>query len=238
MSVIHKIVLLSFCLIFCSACSKKNLITIQGHMESAEGQYITISKMNLNEMQVIDSVQIQHGDFILSLHPDDKEYAFYQLSLNKDNALTTIAKKGEQLQFTIDAQPMVRNYLVEGSHEAELLNELDRQLSLFIDSVQVLEQYYYRDMENDSLRSYIDYCYLLIKKHHTEYLKDFICRNPQSLACLVAFYQKYNNGKFFSEENDKDLLKFIYDNLLKEYPHNENIKWLEKRIITNSQNIN
>ena len=229
MKIFHKIVVLSLCLLFCCACTKKNQITIQGDIQNAEGQYITISRMNLNELQVIDSVPVHHGKFALALRPEDGEYAFYQLSLRKDNALTTIAKKGDQLRFTIDAQPMVKSYCVTGGHEAELLCELDHQLSLFIDSVQILEQYYYVDIEDDSLRSYINYCYLQIKNHHKEYLKNFICQNPQSLAWLVAFYQKYNNGKFFSEEEDRDILMFIYDNLSKKYPNNENVKWLGKR---------
>ena len=51
-----------------------------------------------------------------------------------------------------------------------------------------------------------------------------------SLAAITAFYQEYNRRNFFDETKDLELLKKIYENLIKIYPNNEIVQFLKQRI--------
>lgn len=217
-------------LVLMASCFHKSNVVFMGEIANLDGQYLTVSKMNLHEMEVMDSVQIQQGKFRIVVPAENDDPAFYCLSLNKENALSTIAQRGDKLHFIIDEQPMVKHYQVTGNHDAELIAELDAHLALFVDSVQFLENKYYEELDNDTLHQLIEDSYLQIKKHHTDYLKAFIAENPNSFASLVAFYQKYNNGIFLSEVVDQEILKNIYQNLNATYPENENLMWLHDRL--------
>lgn len=225
-----KIILLCLGLFCLTACNHRNSVIFWGEIENSDGQYLTVSKMSRQELEIVDSVQVQNGKFRIAVPMENVEPVFFCLSLNKENSLSTIAQRGDKLHFVIDGQPMVRHYQVTGNHDAELMSELDSHLALFVDSVQFLENKYYEELNNDTLHQLIENSYLQIKKHHTDYLKAFIAENPNSFASLVAFYQKYNNGIFLSEVVDKEILKNIYQNLSETYPENENLLWLRARL--------
>lgn len=224
------IFLLLIALLF-GACKSKTTIFFDGEIEQCEGSYIKLSRLSLDELQLIDSTRVDNGKFSFTIDVEDDAPHFYCLSLDDWNGLTTLAQCGDILHFTITQQPMVKNYSVVGSYDAERIALLDQRLTNFIDSVQMLEQYYNEMQDNDSLRAEVESHYIQIKDNHTHFLRSFIQEDPASLSCLVAFYQKYAYAKFLSEDRDSDLLQMIYDALSDKYPENENVIWLRDRLL-------
>ena len=107
---------------------------------------------------------------------------------------------------------------------------MDRQLSRFIDSTEVLQTIYENEIEDDSIRSRVEYVYLILVENHTKYLLNFISSHPNSMTTIAAFYQRYNRKIFLPEEENLALLQQIYQNLVILYPDNQNVQYLKKRI--------
>ncbi|MDR3048061.1 MAG: hypothetical protein LBU51_10740, partial [Bacteroidales bacterium] len=52
----------------------------------------------------------------------------------------------------------------------------------------------------------------------------------QSFTSIIAFYQTYNRRRFIDEKEHLSVLSALTTSLKKEYPLNENVLFLEKRI--------
>lgn len=223
--------------LFCAvSCQNKDRIIFEGDIKNAkDGAIIRVSELQNDELVLLDSAEIKNGKFSVSLPTTDDEPAFYQIGYNNQNALMTLARRNEKVTFYLNSDNIVKNYTVSGAKDAELMQKLDHQLQLFIDSTDYLLNIYYEAMDNDSLRAEVERCYEQIKMHHTNYLQNFIRQNNQSLSIIIAFYQKYNNGRFFSEDENRELLQYIYDSLKKKYPNNEYVDWLSKRLSRKSE---
>ena len=225
---------LLLCLL-CLGCTNQNGVAFEGNVSGAEGKYITISLIHPNGENSADSVQIKNGHFKIAFPVEDDNPHFFKISLCNDNAFTTLAKKGEKLEFEADAASLVRSYTVTGSHDAELMQQLDRRLSLFADSAEILMEWYALNDNDDTLHGHIERAYNQITAHHAAFLRQFIQENPQSMSALAAFFQRYNRCAFIREEENLGLLKTLYDNLQKQYPDSEDVRWVEERLKEKAQ---
>ncbi len=218
-----------FCAFLLFSCQKKDVIVLEGDIRGGDGKYVYFTKLDQEQLVLLDSVKIKNGMFSISLPTKDAEPAFYQIGLSNENALMTLARRGEKIHFSADADDLIAHYSVSGADDAVKMCDLDRQLRLFIDSTDYLLSIY-QSTDDDSIHAEIERCYNSLKIHHTNFLRSFIKNNSQSLVVIIAFYQKYNNAHFFAEKEDAELLQFIYNSLQKAYPNNEYVHWLKKRI--------
>ncbi|MCQ2279830.1 MAG: hypothetical protein MJZ49_03380 [Bacteroidales bacterium] len=214
-----------------------NATTFQGTVHNSEGKTLFLHKLSVDTTGVggseyvgLSNNSVADSKFTLSCHPDNGQPEFYRIGFNDQNCITTIAQKGEKLSFSFsNKDTLSRHYTVKGGKDAELMCDLDAHLSNFIDSAEHLTLWYNSSNE-DQLHVAVNQEYSLIKLHHTQYLKNFIAKNPTSLATITAFYQQYQRATFFDEIHDLALLEQIYKNLSKKYPKNDNVNWLKKRI--------
>ena len=182
-------------------------------------------------MDVIDSANLRDGHFEFKISSTDERIKelenapmMFQLFLSEENSLATMAKKGERLTITADAQDLSRTYHISGGEEAVLLHQLDSALTSFIIPTEKLLEPYQKNIDNDSVRAAINAQYLPMLQQHRQYLEDFIDKHPNNMACYVAFYQSYNRRTFFDPMQDLDILKKINNNLSKVYPKSEYVK--------------
>lgn len=211
-------------------CDRQNGVTFEGDISGAEGKFLTISLMTPAGEGTIDSVHIKNGHFKLAFPMEDGNPHFFKISLRNNNAFTTLAKKGENLSLEADASSLVQSYTISGGHDAELMQQLDHRLSLFIDSTEILMEWYNLNSNDDTLHAQIERAYNHIMDNHATFLRQFIQENPQSLSSLAAFYQRYNLCVFLPEEENLDLLRMLYTNLQKQYPDSEDVKWVGERL--------
>lgn len=227
------LILVSFC-----ACSHRNQIIIEGQVENGNRRSIYLSLLTNEGPQLIDSTVISDNTFRFVIKPEQvmestrlEEPAFYQLSLSFDNGLTTIAKAGETITLTANADKLVKSYRIKGSEDAALMWQLDSALSKFISRTDTLLYIYNSHREDDSVRSDVEQRYNQLTAQHSQYLRSFINRHPQSMSSIIAFYQVYNKHKFLDETEDADIFELMTDSLTAHYPNNSYISFLQSRII-------
>ena len=231
---VKKVVFRWFLFVFVTAvmfagCVKKNCVTFEGNIQNADGDFLKISILKQSEAIFLDSVKIEDGSFSITLPSKNAGPDFYVLSLNEKESLTTLASRGERLHLKASAQNFAANYEIYGAKDAELMTQLNHQLTLFADSANHLYDVYVND-NDEMLHAEVESAYVQIKQHHRDFLLRFIQGNPTSLGTIAAFYQKYDNCTFFNEKDDFNILNDIYNNLIKTYPDNENVKVLGKRL--------
>lgn len=224
-----KILLLVISAITLMACTDRNVsVKISGDIHDGENQMIRLALITADGMDLIDSATMRNGHFEFKLSSEnelikERENApmLFQLFLSEDNCLSTMAKKDDHLTITADAKDLTRTYHVSGSEEAILIHQLDSALTAFAIPTEKLLEPYNENIYNDSIRSSIEAQYVPMLQHHRQYLKDFIDKHPNNMACYIAFFQSYNRRTFFDPIQDLDVLKQINANLRKVYPESE-----------------
>ena len=228
---IKKLVGLCLCVCILSSCSHSSKVVLEGNVKGFDNSYVKVSQVQPTGVVLMDSVLVKEGHFQISWETKNTEPVIYRLDFPYDHTFATIATQGDQLLITADATDFMHSYSVTGNDDALLMCELDHQLAFFSDSIEHLEEVYGAYIFDDSIRAMVGKVYTLIKEHHTTYLKNFITTHPQSLASVVAFYQRYTNkGVFLPEKENILILQNIYDQLSKKYPNNEYVIWIGERL--------
>ena len=227
-----KIVLLLFVTFTLVACSDRNVsVSISGDIQNGGNQMLRLALITSEGMEMIDSVNMRNGHFEFKISSEDERIKerenapmMFQLFLSEENGLATMAKKGEHLKITADAQDLTRTYRISGGEEAVLMYQLDSTLTAFVVPTEKLYETYQENGENDSIRAEIEAQYFIMLQNHKQYLQDFIQNHPKNIASYIAFFQSYNRRNFFDIYQDLDILKQINSNLSTIYPENEYVK--------------
>ena len=214
------------------ACSDRNVsVRIEGDIQNGEEQMVRLALITSEGMEMIDSVNMRNGHFEFKISSEDERIKerenapmMFQLFLSEENGLATMAKKGEHLKITADAQDLTRTYRISGGEEAVLMHQLDSTLTAFVVPTEKLYETYQENGENDSIRAEIEAQYIIMLQNHKQYLQDFIQNHPKNIASYIAFFQSYNRRNFFDIYQDLDILKQINSNLSTIYPENEYVK--------------
>lgn len=227
-----KIVLLMIMAMFIASCADRNVsVKIEGDIQNGGDQMIRLALITAEGMDMIDSANLRNGHFEFKISSEnerikERENApmMFQLFLSEDNSLATMAKKGERLKLTADAQDLTRTYQITGGEEAALMHQLDSTLTAFVIPSEKLYETYQKNNDNDSIRAAIEAQYVKMLREHKKFLHDFIQNHPNNMASYIAFFQSYNRRNFFDIYQDLDILKQINNNLSKVYPESEYVK--------------
>lgn len=230
---------LSFFLLLFSlllSCSRMNTVELSGELEHGNGRMLHLSLLTAEGLQPLDSVVVRHNTFRFKLNTDEVEGmeagqpVFLQLAFTPDNGLTTLARGGESVILRADADQLVSSYRVSGPEDALLMWKLDSALASFVRCTDTLLQIYHYYMGVDSVRSAVEQRYNKAVEDHRQFLKGFIQSHPQSFSTMIAFYQGYNNLRFFDETEDADLLRSLTDSLTFCYPNSQYVSYLQSRV--------
>lgn len=224
-----RVTMLLLAAILLAACSDRNVsVKISGDIHDGGNRMIRLALITAEGMDIIDSANMQNGHFEFKISSENEMIKtrenspmMFQLFLTEENSLATMAKKGERLKITADAQNLIRTYQITGGEEAILMHQLDSALTTFVIPAEKLFKDYSENMYNDSVKTNIEAQYLPLLQQHRLYLEDFINKHPNNMACYIAFYQSYNRRTFFDPYQDLDILKQINANMAKIYPESE-----------------
>lgn len=218
------------------SCSRTDVIELSGLLEHGNGRMLHLSLLTAEGLQPVDSVQVRHNKFCFKLNADEVEWleagqpVFLQLAFTPDNGLTTLARGGESVSLKADANQLVSSYRVSGPEDAQLMWRLDSVLASFVRCTDTLLQIYHYYMDVDSVRGAVEQRYNKAVEDHRQFLRDFIQSHPQSFSTMIAFYQGYNNLRFFDETKDADLLRSLTDSLVVYYPNSQYVSYLQSRV--------
>jgi len=226
-----QILLLTTALLLAACGDRNTSVVISGDIRNGGNAKMTLALITADGLEKIDSTNLHDGHFEFKISSEnelikERENApmMFQLFLSDDNSVATMAKKGEKLTITADAQDLTKTYRISGGEEAVLIQQLDSSLTAFIAAADSLYGIYEKNIENDSVRADIDAQYMKHVKSHRRYLEGFIAAHPNNMASYIAFYQSYNRRSFFDVYQDLDVLKQINANMSKVYPESEYVK--------------
>lgn len=227
-------------LLLISCNSGKDQIIFTGELDENIESTITLYKVTPDGSVIIDSSPIKKGKFKLNTrkinNKELKEYpSFYKISLSNNNLILTVASPGENIYIKANAKSLVKTYTVSGGKDAVLMQQLDYQLKLFVDSTDALQKIYETNQYDDSIKTIIEAKYQGYIANHQKFLVNFIEKNPTSLTSLTAFYQKFNRRTFIPENENLSLLSKLGDSLHNSYPENPNVVFIKDRIKTLSE---
>ena len=174
----------------------------------------------------------EDGDFHFKVKP--KEIGFYILKLKKDNFITLLVDKNENVEITGDARQLAKTYDVTGSAGSELLHELNLHKQMNTERVDSLSTVYTASRGKPGIlkvKAALDSIYKVIV-HEKRLFEKFIDKNTDSLASLIAIYQQFGREPMFNVNSDDDLSYFVkLDNALyAAYPGNQHAMDLHERV--------
>lgn len=227
----RKILILIIPLAILSGCKNNNVVTIGGIINKKTAEYISISKVDVNIIQLIDSVKInKKGNFKFRVKASEPD--FYQVGLSPDNFITLLAEPGEKISLTFNNENLFDNYLIEGSEGSELLRSLDDQLldtRRKLDSLNVVYEKASAEPGSDTIQSRLTDEAIGLVKAQRRFNIEFVINNINSLASIKAIYQKLNNETYvLYETRDLQYMKILSDSLTRHYPDSRHTKALVK----------
>jgi len=231
----RKVLFFSILLLFLGCSFSTQEISFKGELTHCSQQKIALYQLFPDYENKIMEAEIKNGNFTLKHQGITEEQleqfpSFYKIALSETNYIVTLASPGDKIVIQGDASDLVKTYQVSGPKDPLLMWQLDRQLKLFIDSVEALQAIYKEHLYNDSIKIEIEKLYNQYILNHQNFLFHTIRNNSASLATLTAFYQRFNRRIFIEEKEHLHLLQSMYETLNKNYPNNPNLIYLKERL--------
>jgi len=186
-------IIIFFLIVTIVAC-KNETYKIKGTLAGSRGQKIVLKELTLHDAIIIDSTSTGvDGNYILQgkvVKP-----GFYMLSLSNENYITLLINPGDKIELNADVANLLKSYTVSGSKDAIVVRQLDSALNsatLKIEALRKLYQDSIHSREILKIRKQVDSAYQEITFDHHKYTCQFIKRNLNSMASLLALYQQYD----------------------------------------------
>ena len=215
-----------FTIAFLSCSSKPEQGIIKGNLTNFKNAYVYLDEITIQSAKVRDSIKIDDkGNF--SLKFDTKEPSFYRIRLAENNYILLIVNDKEQIEFTADANNLGKTAQVKGSKESALLFEATHQLQRNAERLDSLNGVFQKEQANpslDSIKVVLQEMYNKMVDNENNYIKSFIDKNANSLACLaiidklmpdqhIAYYKKLDAGLSKSLPNNS-YTKMFHDKVI------------------------
>lgn len=205
------------------ACAKKTNFTLSGQLNGGAGKTIYFSKLLISKQLPADSFKLdKEGKF--KFKGSTSTPAFYHLKLTPTSFVTLLIDSAENVTVTGSYKNFTRDYKVSGSRGSEILLDLDNRFytaKTQMDSLRKLYNSHLKDPLNLPQAKEWDTRYKSIAIDHSEYVTQFVKRNPFSLSSVYALYQKWDENNFVI--NDLQAMKTTASALFSVYPKNEQV---------------
>lgn len=215
-------------LLFLFACDGSNQFVIKGVIENGKDKKVTLSELLVNGTKDIQTIEINSdGSFKFKAKTDIPK--FYQLSISKNNFITLLVEPGEKISIKASSNNL-SIAKIEGSNGSLLVQDINNQLvetkhklDSIVNKINAIKDTDNNSNEFDELNSQ----YGKIVDTQRDSSIAFIIRNLNSLASIVALYQKYDNENYILYKNrDLQYIKIVSEALTKKYPDSQHVKAL------------
>jgi hypothetical protein len=155
---------------------------------------------------------------------------FYQLRYDSSKVIILLLSPNEHANISIDAMSNIVSYTVDGSTGSNEVKSLTDQLNrtqVQLDSLYKIYTERKQKLASDTSLVHLEKQYQEIVKKQRKTSVKFILEHMNSLASIVALYQKYSDGVYVLNENkDVQLIKIVSDTLKKYYPTSHHVRAL------------
>jgi len=211
-------------LILLNACSNSEKFEIAGAIENSENKELKFSELLVNGTQEIKTLKLDKtGGF--KFKSTTAIPRFYQLSLSDNNFITLLIAPGEEVNISASSNNLGNAKIKgsEGSVQVQKLNtnlvEAKKELNSIVKKIEQTEDPETIENLND------EYAYIVDNLRDSSIA--FIVSNLNSMACIVALYQKFDEENYVLYKNrDLQYIKIVSENLGKTYPESAHVKAL------------
>ena len=208
------------------ACGKKNNYTISGKIEGGAGKTIYLNHLQTSSQTTVDSVKLDDkGGFKLSGKVNGP--TFYLLKLAENNFITLLPDSAENLTISGSYNHFASDYEVKGSDNSSRIRDLTLRFAEAKSKMDSIRQLFLKHQNEAGYQADLDRWnneYNMLVTDYTTYLNDFVKRNPFSMACVYALYQKWDENNYVV--NDFQSMKTAASALNSIYPKSEQVKAL------------
>jgi peroxiredoxin len=209
------------------SCSNKpqNGAEIKGKLSNSAGEKLYLDELTAAAVTPKDSA-IVASDGSFSFTTPIKEISFYRIRLDNNNFALLLLENKDQIEFTADAKKFSASYSVKGSENCEKIAEVNHVLQrnyLLGDSLKKLYASYQGSPKIDSIGRALDAYYNQVKQGEVLYLRNFIDKNPASLASLTVIDR-------LSNETEVDYYVKLDKGLYAKYPNSDYVKMFHGRV--------
>ncbi|HAF29057.1 MAG TPA: hypothetical protein DCG75_08410 [Bacteroidales bacterium] len=215
-------------LIILTSCNNSTKIEISGTIENAEGKNLVFSELLITGLQDIQTTKLsKEGTFKFKTSTDIPR--FYQVSISNNNFLSLLINPGEKVQITANASDMSKA-LISGSEGSVLVQKLSNQLIETKQKLELINKKVKAIQGTENFNKQIEALnnsYAEIVNRQRDSSIAFIINNLNSLASIVALYQKYDDENYVLYKNrDLQYIKIVSEALEKKYPESQHVKAL------------
>jgi len=188
----------------CTREQKAESFTIRGQFSNSRGEKIVLCEMDVKEVIALDSANIGKDGNVKFSHKIDQP-GFYLLIFPGGRRVTLLMKKGEDLRITGNLRDPAGGFRFSGSEGSQLLGDFfhaTMKNRIRIDSIKrVLRSH---EGSGDFLRFSMtaDSLFFRISEDQKKLEKNFIDRNPRSLASLIVLNYSFGPKPVLTMEED------------------------------------
>jgi len=211
-----------------SSCNKSNQFEIQGVLKNGAEKELTLSKLLINGTEDIKTIKTdKNGKF--KFKSSTEIPAFFNLSVSKSNFITLLIEPREKINITAEASNL-GNSEIKGSEGSLLVQNISMQLTETkskLDSILSYSESIKDDPKYFQKVNEINTTYANIVNQQRDSSIAFIINNLNSLASIVALYQKYDDENYVLYKNrDLQYIKIVSESLGAKYPESDQVKAL------------
>jgi len=228
-----RILLVFFLFIFFGLSCTRNQsgFTINGHLANSKGEKIILCEMGVKEITPLDSTNIDPaGKFQFSCKTNQP--GFYLLIFPDGSRLTLVIKNGENLILDGNRKEPIADYTISGSQDSQLLQDFfhaTMQNKIRVDSIKSILKNHEGSDDLLKMSMVADSSFSVINTDQKKFEKDFIDKNPTSLASLIVLNFSFGPKPVLTMEED-----FLYykklAGLAQVYPTNKHVLYHLERV--------
>ncbi|MFP4621082.1 MAG: redoxin domain-containing protein [Bacteroidales bacterium] len=228
---LFSIVLILFIVQACG--SGSNQFTIEGELDNANNEKLSLMELKTEGGNKVDSVQLdQNGKFEFTGYTEVAK--FFLVRTSPENSVTLVVEPDDDITLKGNAQNLSKNYTVSGSEGSREIMKLRKKLESTIASLDSLGKIYEDNPDKEdanNLRNQLNEESKKLVQEQKEYTKDFIDRNINSLASLMALYQQIGPRRYvLNPQQDFTYFEKVDSALMDHYPNSEPVKSLHSQV--------
>ena len=215
-------------LLILTSCNRSTKFEITGTIKNGKDKNVKLSELLITGTKEIETVTLdKKGTFKFKSSSDVPR--FYHLSVSNSNFLTLLLESDETVQITAEASDMGKAKII-GSEGSQLVQKLNNQLietKEKLDSINNIVESLKESADFDQQIIEINKSYAAIVDRQRDSSIAFIINNLNSLASIVALYQKYDEENYVLYKNrDLQYIKIVSEALERKYPESQHVKAL------------
>lgn len=226
----NKFLFVAVALLMALSSCQSTKVKISGRFVGTEADMVYLEQASMLDQTIIDSVKLsEDGNFMLKLDKVSSSPSLYHIVYD-GNRIPLLLQGGDNISVS-SAGNALRNYVVEGSEESELLHEFNHN---YVEGVIALNEIMSKltaDDLNDEERQELAVKYTKLKNEVKKNQLRFIVENKERIAAVYALYQRLpGDVNLFNGNSDVIYYRTVAEAIAESYPESLYLPLLRSQI--------